>query len=378
MKYRILHIIYSLNRGGAERLIETTVRFSDPSTFDHSVCSLTDAGRISESISREGGDVYTMRKKRKLDPFFFSRLVSLIRKGRFDLLHLHNLPGNLYGTSAHLISRSPVPIIRTEHGYLVHSRYPGFYKHLYVILSRRSEKIICVCDDLRDTLAERFPSLTDKFVTIRNGIPAEDYSDLPPVKECREFFGLPPDSQIIGTAGRLSREKNQIELIRAFKRVSNINSRAFLAILGNGRMRDQLAAAAAEMGVKDRVSLLSGTEHINKFYGGLDLFTLTSTSEGIPLTLLEAMACGLPAVAPAVGGIPEVIEDSLSGYFYPPGNEAVLADRIMNILSDPGRAGRMGMRGKKIVHEDFSAGRFASEQDELYLGALENPEHRTG
>jgi glycosyltransferase involved in cell wall biosynthesis len=106
---------------------------------------------------------------------------------------------------------------------------------------------------------------------------------------------------------------------------------------------------------------------MDRFYGALDLFALTSTSEGIPLTMLEAMAAGIPVVAPPVGGIPEVIEDSLSGYFYPAGNVGILAERIINIISEPGLGERMGMRGRKIVTEEFSARRFAAEQDKIYF-----------
>ncbi|MFO7915388.1 MAG: glycosyltransferase [Candidatus Krumholzibacteriales bacterium] len=367
MRYRVLHIIYSLFRGGAERLIETTVRFSDPSLFQHSVCSLTEAGDMASSIERAGAEVHVMGKRGRFDLRVFLRLASLIRKGGFDLLHLHNMPGNLWGTAASSAALSSTPIVRTEHGYLFHSRYPRFYEYLYVVLSARSRKIICVCDALRETLSDRFPSLKEKLITIRNGIPAEDFSGLPSKEECRRFFDLPSGPGLIGTAGRLSGEKNQAELIRAFRMVSEDLTGVNLAIMGEGEMKDDLTSAAEDMGLAGRIIFLPPSGEIDRFYGALDLFVLSSTSEGMPLTLLEAMACGLPVVAPAVGGIPEAAEDSLSGYLYPAGNEELLADRISGIISDPGMGKRMGERGREIVRREFNAGRFASEQDELYM-----------
>ena len=367
MRYRVLHIIYSLFRGGAERLIETTVRFSDSSLFEHSVCSLTEAGEMAGSIEKAGGKVHVMGKRGRFNPVFFLKLASLIRKGGFDLLHLHNMPGNLWGTTARCAALSSIPIVRTEHGYLYHSRYPRFYKNLYVILSGRSRRIICVCEALREALSASFPSLSEKMITIRNGIPAEEFSGLPSRGECRRFFGLPQESILIGTAGRLSVEKNQEELIRAFGIFSEKFGDADIAIMGEGEMKAHLVSAAEGLGLAERIIFLPVSEEIEKFYGALDLFVLSSTSEGMPLTLLEAMASGLPVVAPAVGGIPEAAEDSLSGYLYPAGSEEALADRISRVISNPGMGSRMGQRGREIVRKEFNAVRFAAEHDELYM-----------
>ncbi|MBD3179742.1 MAG: glycosyltransferase [Candidatus Latescibacteria bacterium] len=371
MRKSILHIIYSLYRGGAERLIETTVRFSNPAIFKHTVCSLTGEGELGNAIRSAGGTVHTMNKQEKAGPAVILSLARLIRKGHFDLLHLHNTPGNIWGTPAHWMARSRIPIVRTEHGFLFHSRYPAIYKYMYLPFSKRSARIICVCDELRDTLSARFPSIREKFVTIRNGIPIGDFQGLPDIARCRDLFSLPQDSLIIGTVGRLSAEKNQMELIMAFRELSSSERNCYLAIMGEGEMKGHLISTARELGLAESVLFLPETDDIHNFYGALDLFALSSTSEGIPLTILEAMACGLPVVAPAVGGIPEVVEDRLSGLFYPAGRAEILAEKILNILSDPGRGKRMGMRGMKISRQDFSAERFAGDQDRLYLQVME-------
>jgi glycosyltransferase involved in cell wall biosynthesis len=330
------------------------------------VCPLTGAGELSESIERWGGTVRPLGKRRGADPAALIRLAAIIRKGRFSLLHLHNLPGNLWGTPAAVLSRTGMPVVRTEHGYLFHRRYPAIYKYLYPLLSKRSERIICVCEDLRQTLAGEFPSLAGRFVTLRNGIPAGDFDELPEREECRRGFGLPENQPIAGTVGRLSEEKNHLELLRAFRIAAEGMGDPYLAILGEGEMEHRLRAEAENLGIAGRVIFLGSTGDIERFYGALDLFVLSSASEGIPLTLLEAMASGLPALAPPVGGIPEVMEDGLSGYFYTPGSCEAMAERMIELLSDRGMGRRMGMRGRTIVKEDFNAERFASGQDDIY------------
>ncbi len=366
MKHRVLHIIYSLFRGGAERLLETTVKYSSGSCFQHNVCVLTRGGDLRKVLEEAGARTYLLGKKSRLDPAFMTRLTRLVGSGEFDLLHLHSVSANVWTTMAAFLSRTATPVVRTEHWPFFRGRFPFGYEHIYSLLSARSKKIICVSDQARASFAQRYPSLKEKLITILNGVPVEEFASLPPQDECRAEFGLPLKVPMAGAVGRVAKEKNHQSLIEAFSLLAEKGHPAHLAILGNGPLKEPLMARAVKLGIAERVHFLPVTSQVNIFYGAVNLFVLSSDIEGMPLTLLEAMAAGLPAVATRAGGIPEAVESGKTGYTVDTGSPSSLALRIGEILSDPVKAARMGEAGRNSARGRFTAGRYIAEHEKLY------------
>jgi len=362
----VLHIIYSLFRGGAERLLETTVKYSSGSPFQHHICVLTRGGDLRNVLERAGARTYLLGKKGRLDPAFMSRLTRLVGSGKYDLLHLHSISANLWGTAAALLSGTAVPMVRTEHWPFFQGRFPFGYEYIYPLLSARSRKIICVSDQARTSFARRYPSLREKLITILNGVPVEEFASLPPRDVCRAEFGLPPEVPIAGAVGRLAEEKNHLSLIEAFALLAKEGRPVHLALLGEGPLKETLMEQAVKLGVGERVHFLPVTPRVNIFYGAIDLFVLSSDIEGLPLTLLEAMASGLPAVGTRIGGIPEAVVDGKTGYTVDAGSPSTLALRIGEILSDSAKADRMGEEGRRFAAERFTAARYIAEHEKLY------------
>ncbi len=366
MRRRVLHIIYSLYRGGAERLIETQVLGCDRTRYEILVCALTTGGDIIDRMAAAGARVFLIGKRRRGDFTPITKIANLIQGEKIDLLHLHNSPGAFWGTLAQIVSGTRVPIVRTEHNpYLPHA-LPGIYRALYRRLIKRAKRIICVSEMVRRSYVESFPRYADRYVTILNGVRVEDFEELPPRPECCADFKLAPEVRLIGTVGRMTAVKNQRLLIEALYMLRAKGTEAHLAIIGEGELRGELAAYAGDLGVSEYVSLVKETRNISEFYGALDVFCLSSDSEGIPLTLLEAMAAGVPVVSTEVGGIPEVIEDGVNGYLVPAGSPESLAKRVDEILLDPARGAELAAKARETVRTRFTAERMVRETEKVY------------
>ncbi|MBN2071058.1 MAG: glycosyltransferase, partial [Candidatus Krumholzibacteriota bacterium] len=316
-KYRIAHIVYSLYHGGAEHIISTLLRCGDDRTFEHFVFVLSSGGDLVEEIEKHGGRVFLLGKKKGIDRSLPRALSSLIRETGPDILHLHNSSAGIWEAISSLLIRNRIPVIRTEHRPWLPADLPFFHRVSYRFFARRARTIITVSEHAHRSFEACFPTLADRIVTIRNGICLSPYKDPLPPEKGRKWFGLPTGSPLIGTVGRLVPVKNHMLLIEAFSTVKKEFPEAHLAILGQGPLETSLRSLASSLGVGSSLSILPATPKVSTFFSALDLFVLSSDSEGLPLTLLEAMASALPVVATSVGGIPEVISDGEDGYLVP-------------------------------------------------------------
>jgi glycosyltransferase involved in cell wall biosynthesis len=374
MRRKVLQVIYSLYRGGAERVIETQLLGSDRRRFEYIVCAITSGGDLIDRMANAGARVLLLGKRRRGDITAATKLASLIRVEKIDLLHLHNSPGMFWGTLGQILSGTKAPIVRTEHNPYLPEAMPTLYRFLYPHLTRRARKVICVSERVRRSFAAAFPQVADKYVEVPNGVRVADFEKLPPRHECRSQFHLAPGTKLIGTVGRMTAVKNHKLLIEALFHVRQKIPEVNLAIIGEGELRETLAAYAADLGVSESVSLVRETKNIGYFYGALDVFCLSSNSEGMPLTLLEALAAGVPVVSTDVGGIPEIIDSGKNGYLVPKGSAEALAERIVELLLDPARAMSFALNGRETVRASFPAEKTVKATEQVYEEALaENP-----
>ncbi len=370
MRQRVLQVIYSLYRGGAERVIETQLLGCDRRRYEHLVCAITSGGDLIDKMANAGARVFLLGKRRSGDITAVTKLANLIRLEKINLLHLHNSPGMFWGTLGQIMSGGRIPIVRTEHNPYNPKALPRVYRFLYPRFTKRTSKVICVSERVRQSLVDSFPEFAEKHIEIPNGVRIEDFEKLPPRHECRAQFHLAPGTKLIGTVGRLSAVKNHKLLIEALFRVRQTVPDVNLAIIGEGELRDSLGAYAGDLGVSEYVSLVKETKTIDHFYGALDVFCLSSDSEGMPLTLLEALAAGVPVVSTDVGGIPEVIESGKNGYLVPKGSAESLAMRIAELLLDPAKATAFALNGRETVRTRFPADKMVKATEQVYEEAL--------
>lgn len=370
MKQRILHLIYSLYRGGAERVIETHLKTTRGTDYEFVVCSLTQGGDLIGHLEDAGASVHLLDKRRSGNLGVIPRIIGLARRERIDLLHLHNPSAALWGTFAVQFGALGIPIVRTEHRpYLAHT-LRTVHRLLYPSLTKRARRVICVCDAVRNSYTARFSALAERFVTVHNGIRLEPFEHLPPKDRCRKLHKLPIGVHLVGSVGRLVPVKNHLGLVTAFSEIKKRVPDAHLAIVGEGELKDIIVTHAGDLGIADAVSILPATPDIAQFYRALDLFVLPSHSEGLPLTLLEALAAGLPAVASEVGGIPEIIKDGVNGRLAADSDVAGLAEKAIGLLLDGKRASAMGEAGRETVHRRFTAARMVEGIEHVYEEVL--------
>jgi glycosyltransferase involved in cell wall biosynthesis len=185
------------------------------------------------------------------------------------------------------------------------------------------------------------------------------------------MFGLPKDAHLIGSVGRLVPVKNHLGLVTAFHAIKRNIPDAHLAIVGNGGLKDIILTHAGDLGLSRSLSIIPTTPDIARFYGALDLFVLSSHSEGLPLTVLEAFASGLPVVTSAVGGIPEIITNGTNGYTVPRDNASALAEKATELLLNKTAASKMGATARATVEQRFTAERMVTGIENVYDAIFE-------
>jgi glycosyltransferase involved in cell wall biosynthesis len=229
---------------------------------------------------------------------------------------------------------------------------------LYLNLRRRLDTVIACSEEVRRSHeAGLDPSRT---VTILNGVDLESFT----AARVPEEGGL--ETFRVGTVGSLTPQKGYPDLIAAMGILSAEGIPARLTFVGDGPLREELESLASAGGIADSVTFAGTAADVRPFLSRFDVVAGASLREGLPLSVLEAMASGLPVVTTDVGGNREAVEDGLTGLLVPPGDPAALAEALAGLWADPARRDSMGKAARSRVEERFSARKMVSETESLY------------
>jgi len=209
-----------------------------------------------------------------------------------------------------------------------------------------------------------------KIRLIENGIDTELYTQPCDTESPRKALDIPPGVPIVGTVGRLSEIKRQDCLIRAFSRVRQSVPAAHLLLVGDGPLLHQLQDLVKRLKLTGFVHFAGYQAHSAPYLQMMSVFALTSRSEGMPQAALEASVVGLPVVASRVGGLPELINDGVSGVLFDPADEDALVRAITRLLNDPAEARKMGAAAKARVEARYQVRRMASDYHEQFQELL--------
>lgn len=231
--------------------------------------------------------------------------------------------------------------------------------------SRPETRRVAVSEAVRRYWTTYLPCDAGSIQVIRNGIDVEQYR--PEEKPQDQNVAMP----VIGIAARLGPMKGIESLLEAVATLAREGRVFQLKIAGTGSHREALERRAKDAGVAQRTTFLGHVEDMADFYRSLDIFTLPSLTEGMPLTVLEAMATGIPVIASAIGGIPEAVRDGVDGLLVPPADVGALASALRRLLVDRGLRTRMGESARQRAVEAFSLQRFFGEMMELYRQTLD-------
>jgi sugar transferase (PEP-CTERM/EpsH1 system associated) len=367
MKINVMHVVLGLVLGGLERLVVEISLRMDKDLFNVEVCCLDDYGFFADSLIKQGINVTVVQKNQKrYDPFYPLKLRKFLREKKVHILHMHS---GVYflASQAGALARTPVKIY-TDHGRLLEDSRQFAYEDRFASLF--VDQIVAVSKELEKQLVEVIGLPAKKTMTIINGINTDEFIPREKSKSLLEEFGLKEDQKVIGTVGRLDGIKDQASMIRAFEIVRQKIPGSVLMLVGDGPLEGELREQARQSGLGNSVIFTGCRSDVPSILNLMDLFALTSLSEGTPISLLEAMASGVVSVVTDVGGIPSIIDNGVDGLIVKPGNIPQIAEAMTELLSNGKKSQIIREKALGKVRKSYSIDRMVDGYVELYQNLL--------
>jgi len=368
MRLKLLHIIPSMNIGGREKVVLDLAEHIDKSQLDVEIACLGPKGAFYEKFKRLGVNLHFFNKHPGFDIRLFGLLKRFLTSEKYQVVNCHNPGALIYGAVGAMLAGIST-VINTEHGYGTEISRRKIL--METLLRNRITATVAVSKDLKNKLGSHYLANPEKIVTIHNGIPCDTKQptvDKAVVKRC---LGIEPDDYVVGTVGRLEPVKDQKTLLEAFSILHRKKTNTRLMIVGDGKERQNLQRTADRLNLNDSIVFTGERNDVDHLLRGMDVFVLPSLSEGISITLLEAMREEVPVIATSVGGNVEVVEDNTSGFLVLPGSPDTIAERLLLLLSNRKVADSMRKNAKRRLINEFSIVTCAEKYETLYLkGAL--------
>ncbi|UNC91470.1 glycosyltransferase family 4 protein [Candidatus Contubernalis alkaliaceticus] len=376
MKKKVMYVVRSVE-GGIREHIKVLIQYLKPSYDLVVVCPLR--GDLAESFEKTGARIIPLNISEKLNPFRdFPQvlyLARIIQKERPDIIHLHGFKAGFIGRLSSL-GFSKIPVVLTVHNYYAYpemSKIPlSYFKQAEKLLSRRVSRIITVSDALKENLTFTLGIDEKKITRIYNGI---DYARLEGINKksseekintYKARLGIPLEAPLIGTAARMAPQKGLGIFLEAANNIIREGRSCLFLLAGDGPMMEQLKNRIRDLNLQGKVIFPGRVADISEFLACLDIFVLPSLSEGLSITLLEALAAEKPVVASRVGGVPEIVIDGITGGLVPPGDPVSLASKVLDFLDNPQKSKNMGIQGKLRVMDYFDIKDMVKRTEDLY------------
>lgn len=363
----ITHVVENLNRGGLERMVLDLVQRQQQQGHRCQVVCLYETGTLAHELDAAGIPVVACHKGRGIDLRALARARGAIDRHATDILHTHNAVAHYQAVLASCGLRV-LRILNTRHGMGAGQR-TGRKEWLYRRALTRTDIVVTVCEAARRSGISRGMLPQDMTRVVPNGIAVERFRPASSTmrQQVMQALKLPDDAFLIGNVGRLNWTKDQAGLIRAFRQVHEQHPNAVLLLIGDGELRAELEQCAEQQGVRHAVHFLGDRNDVRDLLQGLDLFVLSSVSEGYSMALLEACAVALPIVATDVGGNSEIVYSGRTGQLVPPGDPDALAEAMLLLLNQPHRASAYGHAARAWVEKHGSLEAMAARYERLYL-----------
>ena len=321
---------------------------------DVEVHALMDGGPIADRLRDEGTPVFVHGPGSRLH--VTRSLIKAFRRSPPDVVHCHNRMSTIWAAPAARWAGVPV-IVATRHG-LVSPPFRWRAEVQFSLASRLCRAVTGVCQSTTDNLALAPLASRRRLVTVYNGAAPAPLSPVP--------LALPRRGFTLVYVGRLTFPKDVPTILRALAKVRASGKDVYLWVVGDGDLRAPAERLSAELGLTDAVTFWGEQAYTGDFYASADAFVLSSSTEGLPIALLEAMAAGLPVVISAIGAMPEVVNGGGGGIVVPPGSADGFADAIERLAGDPALRAAMGRAGRAHYLERFTPERMAQRYLDLY------------
>jgi glycosyltransferase involved in cell wall biosynthesis len=352
---------------GAEMLVAETIRRLGDQILPTVFC-LDAIGPLGEHLRSEGlAEVVCLGRRPGRDWRVVWRMARELRDRGIEVVHAHQYTPFFYAALARVLAGGSPRIILTEHG----RHYPDVVSPRRrmanrLVFDRLADAVNAVCGFSAASLARVDGFSARRIEIIENGIDLTRYATQPDRNGLRRRLGLDPARRYVVSVGRCHPVKDQAMLLHAFAWVARARPDVDLLIAGDGPLRTDLEMLAGRLGVEGRVRFLGVRPDVPDILQAADVFALTSVSEAASLTLLEAMASGLPVVVTAVGGNPEIVREGREGFLVPRGDAPAAAAALLRLLDDPAVAIALGNAGRARVADRYRLEQTVASYGRLY------------
>ena len=364
-KIRILHLRKSEGFYGAEKVIILLSKGVKKYNYTPVVGCLYDlrqpVGDLIVAAQENGIVAEKIICKSRLDFKALRQIISLIKKRKIDIIHSHGFKADIYGWLA--TRWTHVPIIATKHGWTSSNSIVCLWEWIDMFFLRFFDQVVAVSEEVRYKLLRKIPEQCVKLIP--NGITVKSTVSQN-VVSLRTKLGLEKTNQVVGIVGRLSIEKGHKFFLDAAKQiVEKIPSTRFL-IVGEGSLRNKLEEYTNLLNLKNVVFFTGYRNDIREIYSLLDVIVSASLREGLPLTLLEAMAMEKPVVATRVGEINNLIQDKINGFLVSPEDSNSIARSVITLLKDKKLRTKIGKEARKTIQKKYSSEKMVEAYTLLY------------
>ncbi len=367
---KILHVLDSLAVGGMERVVIDVVNGLDPAQFKQAVCCLSRKGEAARHL-RDEARCIDLGKGASADYLMPMKIARVIGEERPDIIHSQSWSGVDAALAKLIVRRGR--LVHSEHG----RNLPYIhFEPLKRRIARRAlyhlaDAVFAISGEVRDYYCRETGFAPARMAVIPNGIDLRriDSADSTGV---REELGIGDEDFVVGTVARLDTTKDTVTLVRAFAKLrrERQTSSQKLMIVGDGDQKPALERLVAEQGLTDAV-LFTGTRHdVPRLLNAMNLFALSSLSEGLPVTALEAMGASLPIVATNVGALPELVEEGATGFLVEPMRTEEMAARLARLAADRELARQFGAAARRKVEREYGIDRMLRRYADLYLDVV--------
>jgi len=373
-KIKLLYVITKLELGGAQKQLLSLISRLDKERYTPFLMTAADGFLLKDFLSIKGLRLIKVRfLERPINPvkdfLAFYQIYTFLKKNKIDIVHTHSLKAGILGRWAARFAQVKI-IVHTVHGWSFNQYQNHFLRRFIVWLERLTalitDRLITVSwHDLSKGLANRIGN-RDKYKLIRYGIDYEQFRKED--RSLREQLGIGIDDLVVGMVSCFKPQKSPQDFVRLALLVNkNQNSNGVKFILaGDGVLRNKIERSISQFNLGQQVILTGWQEDINRILQAIDIFVLTSLWEGLPISVLEAMAAALPVVATNTGGIMEIVHDGRTGFLIQPGDINQMSEKLNSLLKNDSLRKQFGQNARNSLNADFFLENMVKNTENFY------------
>ncbi len=366
---KVLHVIDSLHLGGAQEVVLNLATCGDRAGFHHEVATMHGHGVYWHRMHKCGIPLHSLSPN-KLLPWYAVSLPLLLQRGKFDILHCHLIASNIFAKPVGALLGLPA-IINHDHTNDDYRASQRMRLALDIFSNRFASHLIAVSDSCRQFLIQREGVPHEKISLVQNAIDLGRFSRSSGSREdARRQLGLPANAVVVAGVGRLNPQKNFTLFLQIAARIAPDNPGVVFFLAGHGPEEEMLKALAVDLGIADKVVFAGYVADTRQVYLSADVLLMPSLFEGLPMTLLEAMAMEVPVVASALDGMAEVVDHEKDGFLVPSDSLEGFVATVSQLLHNPALRAETGARAAQKISSRFSASRMCAEVEAIYRKVL--------